>query len=428
MQKIDHKKTYKDQKVCVLGMGVSGRSAAKFLLKKGARVCGIDNSIDCLGEVEKDPALELKTPNSFEGLEGFDCLIVSPGISQNHPIYKEAKDLGIEVLGEIELACRSVTQPCLAVTGTNGKTTVTALIAHVLNYSGRLAHAVGNIGLPMTERVLENDGAILVVELSSYQLETLSSKVFDGGLILNISPDHLDRYSSMDEYVASKLRLQHCLKKGAPLYVDEEVMERWGDLLEEESRIFRKENIESFLPVSYRKIGGHDCTNAIAAYCLCAEYGISVEQFKAGIETFVKPPHRLELIRELEGVTYYNDSKATNVDAVKKAVETLSEAIILIAGGQEKGLSYESWVPVFKQRVKALCVIGETAQNLARDLEDGLDLKVCHCDSLEAAVKYAHQIASPGDRVLLSPGAASFDMFKNYAERGDQFRRAVLGL
>lgn len=442
----------KNKTVLVIGLGLSGRSAACFLLKRGAAVWGIDGNRELL--TNHPEVLELiktgliaKHESDAIDLGQFDFVVVSPGVPPHHPFYAGAQKAGIEIIGEIELACRFLDQPFLAVTGTNGKTTTTLLIAHVLNESGKLASALGNVGVPLTAELDSSefglDGHILVVELSSFQLETLKSKVIDAGVILNITPDHLDRYPDMQAYAAAKLRLKDCLKPKGNLYIFEPTYHEFADLLldlkpltygyspgctyyTDLQRVYFKNAVEYFLPPDYRGLESHDVENMIAAYALCKEMGVTAEQFLKALESFKKPSHRLEFVRFLNDVAYYDDSKGTNIDAVIRAVNSLKGEIILIAGGVDKGAAYTPWIKAFAGKVKCVFAIGQAAFKIKHDLSHSLPVE--ERPSLEVAVKDATSLAKPGQVVLLSPGCSSFDMFRDYAHRGEEFKRIVNAL
>ncbi len=409
--------------VLVIGLGISGRSAATFLLNRGARVSAIDSRADTL---KSDPivaqlldrGLSLISETSPVSPDRFDQIVLSPGVPPSHPLIREANRRGVEVIGEVELACRSLTQSVIAVTGTNGKTTVTQLIGHVLNACGKPAKVLGNGGVPLAAEVDELQGEIVVCELSSYQLETLSSRVIDAGAVLNITPDHLDRYSDMDAYAKAKLRMIDCLKPGKKLFVSKQVINDFGHLISNSNK-----NIELIIEDDYNGYFNHDDENRFAAKKLCSEAGVLSEEFDRTAQGFIKPPHRIEFVRKRKGVSYFNDSKGTNLDAVKRAVEKMEGGVVLIAGGKEKGTGFTQWIGPFKGKVKAIVAIGEARGSLVRELGD--EFKVIEEKDLRSAVRTASSIANDGDNVLLSPGCASFDMFKNFEERGNHFKECV---
>ncbi|MBM3198386.1 MAG: UDP-N-acetylmuramoyl-L-alanine--D-glutamate ligase, partial [Chlamydiae bacterium] len=352
--------------------------------------------------------------------EKFDLAISSSGIPRHH----QALALGDLVLGEAEFALREAKTPCIAITGTNGKTTVTLLVEHVLNKSGRRARALGNVGDPLAGYFLQPREEVLVVELSSYQLETLTYPAFQTGCILNITPDHLDRYASMQEYARAKARLQHCLQKQGAFFVCEKALEEYPSLFSEGTLPLQVEKAKSlFSSLSSME---HEQCNALAAWELCSQFGVNLEQFIQAWHTFRKPHHRIEFVQEVRGVAYYDDSKGTNIDAVIKAVHAITNPVILIVGGVDKGSSYLPWREAFTGRVKQLFVLGQAAKKISSELALFFNLQIV--DSLEEAVLRASQVAVAGDAVLLSPGCSSLDMFRDYAHRGREFQKFVRGL
>ncbi len=418
----------------ILGLGVSGQAAAEFLLARGYEVRGVDKNWNQLKDKEElkrlcKKGLLIFSESDPSALNQVTLFVPSPGIPQMHPLYQTAVHKGIAIVGEIELALREVRQPCLAITGTNGKTTVTLLVTHILNESGRRARSLGNIGEPLAPYFLHPDPEeILVIELSSYQLETLSAPVFDAAVLLNITPDHLDRYSSMLEYAKAKWRLQSCLKPGCSFYVQESVAKEYAPLCSiGPFKIFNSEpeKIAPILPLSYREGGEHDRENVMAAWALVRQMGVSEKEFTHALETFKKPAHRIEFVQEENGVFYFDDSKGTNIDATICAVKTMKGAVILIAGGVDKGASYAPWIPAFAGKVKQVVAIGQAAEKIQRELKGAFDVKIVA--TLDDAVQLAKQLATRGDAVLLSPGCSSFDMFRDYAHRGEEFKRSVRG-
>lgn len=440
---------FKNQKVLVIGLGLSGRAAAQFLIKKGAIVWGVDRDPNLFLKTESQELIQCGLiakiePEDIE-IHLFDSVVVSPGIPPTNPYYAAAVHAGIEIIGEIDLACRYIDQPFLAITGTNGKTTTTLLTTHILNHSGKQAQAVGNVGTPLIQE-LDSNGTknrILVVELSSFQLETLNKKIVDAGVILNITPDHLDRYTDMQTYAAAKIHLKNCMKPTGKLYVFEKTYHEYRELFhdskpglygyspesqfytDQESIYFQK-NIELTLPANYQGSKSHDVENLLASYILCKQMGVSPEQFIEATETFRKPLHRLEFVRTFKGISYYDDSKGTNIDAVIRAVNALKGEIILIAGGIDKGAAYTPWINDFDGRVKHVFAIGQAAPKIKQDLSKSFPVELC--STLEIAIKNATSLAKPGQVILLSPGCSSFDMFRDYAHRGEEFKRIVNAL
>jgi UDP-N-acetylmuramoylalanine--D-glutamate ligase len=437
---------YNKGKILVIGLGISGRSAAKFLLARGALVTAVDKNLK--EALDKDPALKACLGKGFTALSendplrfDFDQVVVSPGIPPTHPLYQKAVESHLEIIGEVELACRSITQPFIGITGTNGKTTVTLLVEHVLNHCGKAAAALGNVGVPLTSELTELDESqIIVAELSSYQLETLQTPLIDAGVILNITPDHLDRYGSMEEYAQAKFQIASCMKPGAPLYIEERALKDYEHLLRDPSvlsygyssgcplytdktNVYLNGELAYPLPPAQRSIASHDVENQMAAFALCHALGVSGDQFLEALKSFKKPPHRIEFVEKIGGVSYYDDSKGTNIDAVIRAVALFPGQVILIAGGVDKGFSYHSWVEAFGGKVKKICAIGQAAEKMERELSE--ELSVARFATLDEAVHDAFRMAKSGDTVLLSPGCSSFDMFRDYAHRGDEFKRIV---
>lgn len=425
-------------KTLILGLGKSGRAVYDLLEEEGDFVVGID---DNKGLVEELAQAGKKVSTTAHVLH-FDRLILSPGISPVHPIIQEAKALGLPIIGEVHFALERIHGPMIAITGTNGKTTVTLLIAHILQSAGMRAKALGNVGIPLSSYVTQSNASeIAVVELSSYQLETLAGFYFDIGLILNISPDHLDRHGTMEAYAKSKCRLQECMKKEGKLWVNESVVTQFKGLLNryeiygknpgcalstDQVALLQYSRIELILPNRYRDLGAHESENVLAAWIACNHFGISSEVFLKGLETFEKPSHRIEKVASIQGVDYIDDSKGTNIDATIKAVESMKKPVILIVGGVDKGASYTNWKDSFRFRVRHVLAIGSAAEKIASDLKPEYQAEIF--SSLRAAVLRAYQLSFEGDVVLLSPGCASFDMFRDYAHRGDEFKKIVNGL
>jgi len=417
------------QRALVLGLGVSGRAAVELLLAQGYHVIGADDKAgpEQFNDLISRGMLLQSDPEAIEWAQ-INLFIVSPGISPMHPLYQAALLHQIEIVGEAELSFRNLSQPAVAITGTNGKTTVTLLVEHILNASGVKAKALGNVGSPLSVYALNPDpGSVIVAELSSYQLETMTTPVFDAAAILNITPDHLDRYSSMEEYAKAKCRLQDLLKPGYPFFVSKQVACQFAHLLKPGYIVYKQsESVEEILPLEYRELGEHDIENAMAAWALCKPFKITVQQFRKGISTFTKPHHRIEFVATIDGVHFFDDSKGTNIDAVIRAVQTMKGPVILIAGGVDKGASYLAWKEVFSGKVKRIIAIGQAAPKIFQELNPFFEMEIV--DSLSAAVKTSAVHAVKGDHVLLSPGCSSFDMFRDYAHRGEEFQRTVLSL
>jgi len=434
----------------VIGLGVSGLAASELLIRDGYEVAAIDQRSEdlvALPEVRRLIELGLRVRGMSDvDISQYDMLVVSPGVPPEHPLYKEACRRGIEIIGEAQLALCKARQPCIGITGTNGKTTVTLLATHILHCAGKKAKALGNVGTSLAAYFLAPDPEeIIVAELSSYQLETLHAPVVDTGIILNITPDHLDRYPSMSEYARAKCRMQLCMKAGGAFYVHAAVLRGYGDLLPREHlttfgcdfdalffadghRVEKKEKtctyLEYELPSSLRgKWSVHDCENALAAWLLVKPFGVSVDHFTRALATFNKPAHRIEHVANIRGVDYYDDSKGTNIDAVIKAVNAMQGQVILLAGGVDKGASYASWRASFSGKVKRIFAFGEAREKIAQETAAFCEVEIV--DDLEQAVKKAAELSRDGECVLLSPGCSSFDMFHDYVHRGEEFKRYV---
>jgi UDP-N-acetylmuramoylalanine--D-glutamate ligase len=383
------------KKVLVLGFGVSGKAAAALLRSRGIVVVAAD----------KNPAPDMFVDSADFPLDDITQVVLSPGVSPTHPIVERALARQIEVIGEIESAFRLLKNRCIGVTGTNGKTTVTKLVEHVLNASGIPARAVGNVGTALSHYLLNPNAAeVLVIELSSFQLETLETKKLLYSIYLNITPDHLDRYGSMREYAAAKARIQRCSEQ---LFVSRQVAAEYGDLFKPGIEIFGDHNIE-------------------AAEVLCKKLGVGEQLFSEALKSFQKPSHRIELIGEVKGVQYINDSKGTNIDAVMYAVQSIDRPILLIIGGIDKGASYCPWIEKFQGRVKKIIAYGQAAFKMELELASFFPFQ--GVEKFESAFAVASSEAILGDCVLLSPGCSSYDQFRNAEHRGDEFKNRVQSL
>lgn len=447
---LHHSHLLKGKRVLVLGLGLSGQSAAQFLLNRQALVVGVDGNLELLTNGTLSSlcmqGMQFIHEDNLLEIGRFDLVVVSPGISPAHSIYIKALKCGLEVIGEAELACREITQKSLAVTGTNGKTTVTLMTAHILQEAGIKVKALGNIGVPLTYAVddLSNENVdVFVIELSSFQLETLTRSFIDAGVILNITPDHLDRYSSIEHYALTKIGIEKNLKENGVLFVGEKCLNHFHDffktnhcftygylpsnyLYTDTKDVYFDGKKKFSLPITCRDKRTHDVENLLASYALCQSLSISPEEFLIGLASFQKPAHRIEFVNTVKGVNYYDDSKGTNVDAAICAVQCLEGLIVLIAGGVDKGFTYNSWIDAFKGKVKAICAIGSSKEKIKEDL--GKFIPVILFSDFDAAIAHAATLAKPGENVLLSPGCSSFDMFKDYAHRGQEFQRIVNAL
>jgi UDP-N-acetylmuramoylalanine--D-glutamate ligase len=404
----------------VVGLGKSGRAAARLLAAKGAHVFGADDK-----PVEADFEVRKVQP---EALRGIDLIVASPGISPAAPLFVEARSKGLEIIGEVELASRFIEEPIIGITGTNGKSTTTALCGHLLTTAGLRVFTGGNLGDALSNRVVDHGQLdASVCELSSYQLEGIKQMRCARATVLNVTPDHLDRYQNLEEYAAAKARIFENQREG-----DRAVLNAADARVREMktnpgvTRVMidpRTDKLELKAPTLR---GTHNLENALAACALVTHLGINAETLQRGLDTYPGLPHRLEPVRILNGVEWINDSKATNVDSVEKSLTAFPGNVILILGGRGKGSPYAPLRSLIQERVKAILTIGEDAQNVADQLGDLKPLYAC--ETLQNAVAKGLALARTGDVVLLSPACASYDQFNNFEERGDQFKTLVRGL
>jgi UDP-N-acetylmuramoylalanine--D-glutamate ligase len=436
-------------KTLVVGMGLSGRSAASYLLEINEKVIAVDSKKKVLCQSKEIQDLEKRGLEFYESCDGIDFddikeVVVSPGINPLNPIYKKAKELNKNILGEVELAARKLCDKYwIGVTGTNGKTTTTLLIEKILNDNFKPAKALGNIGLPLCSILSEVKNEIMVVELSSYQLETLTTKTLESAVILNITFDHLDRYESMKEYAKAKFQIIEILKPNSFVYIFEAVLDEWPFFVKSEkirsfgylptsfvntdlTFVYVNGTKVGFLPTSLQGKKSHHVENFLAAFCVAFDLGLEPFNIEKSYNSFEKPSHRIEFVKEINQVKFFDDSKGTNIDATIRAVETFDEKIILIAGGVHKGSSYKNWIKPFQNKVKAIYAIGESKNLIQQDI--GHFFPVYLCKNLECAVGDAFKESFAGDVILLSPGCSSFDMFKDYAHRGEEFKKCVFKL
>lgn len=409
-------------RVVVLGLGISGTAVIDHLLARGDEVIGVDRtpkklSIPCF--LESAPI----------ALENVDLLVKSPGIPSLHPWVVAAQQRGIPIRSEIDLAFEALqgTEKTLfGITGSNGKTTTTLFITHLLQQMGKRALAVGNVGLSLLSQV-EADVDVFVIELSSFQLEEITARpVLDAAVILNITPNHLDHHASFQEYVHAKFSIQKCLKENGRLFINQKIVDNFG-VPKRDFAFFdlEKEKVERYLSLSYRegkaqRFYAHDSENFSVAKALLP---IDEESFCRGVDTFKKPAHRMEWVASINGINYINDSKATSVDAVVKAIEAIPSPLVLIAGGVDKGGSFKEWIHVCQNKVKKVLAMGEAAARIYSELNPLIEVE--RIDTLEEGIKKAQLFVVTGDTVLLSPGCSSYDQFKDYQDRGEKFKKLV---
>ena len=423
----------------VVGLGKSGTAAAALLRAKGATVAVADDA-----KVAFDGVVRPVTPAA---LHGVDMVVASPGVPLSSAIFTEARSRGLPIFAEVELAARFIEEPLLGITGTNGKSTTTALTGHLLVTAGQNAFTGGNLGTPLSQRVL--DGGRLdaaVCELSSYQLEGIVSFRCAAATVLNVTPDHLDRYASLDEYTAAKARIFENQRQGdlAVLNLEDprvaamrtnQGVRRAGfnprasapaaSACVEGKRSLRV-GADRFELRALTLRGDHNAENALAALLLARTLVDDLAALQRGLDSYPGLPHRLEPVRVLDGVEWVNDSKATNVDSVEKSLSAFEHGVVLILGGRGKGAPYEPLRRLIEGRVKLILTIGEDAEKVRDELGDAAP--TADCGTLAQAIDLAREKARAGDTVLLSPACASYDQFRSFEDRGDQFKRLVRGL
>jgi UDP-N-acetylmuramoylalanine--D-glutamate ligase len=437
---------YKNQKVAVLGAGLSGTAAALLLKAEGAKVTVLDNAEEknllksTIDNLRAQGIRVICGPAADEDSTIYQLAVLSPGIDPAAPLARNFSSRKIEMIGELELGWRSCELPVIAVTGTNGKTTTTELLAQMLNACGQRTIACGNIGKPLSEVAREkNSFDVLTVEVSSFQLEMIQTFRPSISLWLNFAPDHLDRYRSVADYRAAKLRIfenqtednvaivnaSETLPKIRPRQITFSAYADRADFrLAKGAIVYQNQIVLRLAETKLR--GSHNIENLMATLATGVARGLSFQQMVPPLCAYEPRPHRCEFVREVGGVGYVNDSKATNLDAVEKALRAQTKPIVLIAGGKDKGFTFDPLRPLVKEKVRSTILIGEMAESIAGAWSGAVKSEIAN--SLADAVERAHAIARPGDVVLFSPGTSSFDMFKSYADRGDQFRALVHAL
>jgi UDP-N-acetylmuramoylalanine--D-glutamate ligase len=444
----------KGKKVLVVGLGKSGLAAALFLRRKGALVTVSD--VRSAAALAHDlPALldqGIMVEAGGHGLLTFrrqDLIVVSPGVPLDTPELVQVRNFGLPVIGELELAARFLTGKTIAITGSNGKTTTTSLCGEILAAAHLHVQVGGNIGVPVISLVDESrEDGWSVLEVSSFQLETAYQFHPNIAAILNISPDHLDRHGNMENYVAAKERIfaNQGPSDALVLNADDDAASRaaaraksrvfWfshtrivrqGAFVHDGAIYFRVS--EQSAPEFILKVGSiplkgqHNVENVLAAVCVARLAGVAPEVIRGAVERFHAVEHRLEFVASVNGVDYYNDSKATNVDAAMKAIAAFPSGIHLILGGKDKNSDYRLMRPLIQERVKAIYIIGAAAEKIITHVEGSAP--IVNSGTLDIAVGEAADAAQPGDIVLLAPACSSFDQFQNYEQRGQVFKDLV---
>ncbi len=443
-----------NKNVLVAGIARTGIAASNLLARNKARVMAVDDKReeDLKENLAKlDKRVRVQTGRiQGEDITDFDLIIVSPGIDMRNPLLKKAVEKGIPVWSEIELASRFIKKPIIAITGTNGKTTSTSMIGNILQNSGEKIYVGGNIGFPLSNIADQaSQYSFIVLEVSSFQLEWIDQFKPFISAILNITEDHLDRHLDFNEYVSLKKRMFRnqkekdylILNKDDPVTACIEPENKIQKLLfsrireVEDGAFLRKDNIIIRLhgkekvigPVSKLKVKGiHNIENGLASALLGALCKVKAETVMDSLSRFTGIDHRMEFVREINGVRFINDSKGTNTGATMKSIESFDCPIILIAGGKDKGGNYGPLAELISKKVKFSILIGESKMKIRSALKNSNNIE--NAATLEDAVNKAFAKANAGDVVLLSPSCASFDMFKDYEDRGNIFKKAVLKL
>lgn len=448
----------KGKRVLVFGSGKSGIGAAELLGQVGACPVLYDGNPDLDKEAVLHKTASIKETDIYAGglpeevQKSLDLAVLSPGVPTDLPLVKSFYEQGLPVWGEVELAFRTGKGRVLAITGTNGKTTTTALLGKIMEDAEDSVFVVGNIGTPYTSKALEmTEDSVTVAEISSFQLETIEKFAPCVSAILNITEDHLNRHHTMEEYIRVK---ELIVKNQKPedvcvLNYEDPVLREFGKnivpqtvyfsserrlekgiFLEDGQIILKTEDQEISLVKTddLKLLGKHNFENVMAAAAMAYYAGVSVESIRKSICEFTAVEHRIEYVTEKNGVVYYNDSKGTNPDAAIKGIQAMNRPTWLIGGGYDKGSSYDEWLNSFDGKVKSLVLIGQTKEKI-REAAERLGVCSCIlCEDLQEAVKICAEKAQPGEAVLLSPACASWGQFDNYEQRGDCFKEYVKNL
>lgn len=445
------------KKVLVFGSGISGIGAARLLEERGASVTLYDGNDKLEKEalrakIAKDSKVEIVLGAFSEELyDQVELMVISPGVPTDLPIVNRMREKGIKIIGEIELAYLLGKGAVLAITGTNGKTTTTALLGEIMKAARDSVFVVGNIGNPYTTVVDETrEDSVIVAEMSSFQLETIDTFRPKVSAILNITPDHLNRHHTMEAYVEAKKNVaknqgeeEYCI-----LNYEDEVLREFGKETAAQVLYFSSQrklekgiylcdgsiyykNSEEVLVChvdELKLLGVHNYENVMAAIAMAAAFGVDMEVIRSVVKSFAGVEHRIEFVAEKNGVAYYNDSKGTNPDAAIKGIQAMRRPTVLIGGGYDKDSSYTEWIESFDGKVKQLVLLGQTKEKIADEARACGFTDITMTESFEEALERAIAFAEPGDAVLLSPACASWGMFKNYEERGDKFKEIVNSL
>lgn len=446
------------KKVLVFGSGKSGIGASDLLAKVGAFPVIYDGN----AETDKDAVVH-KTDGTYpvtvyagelpkKVQDSLDLVVLSPGVPTDLPLVKSFYEQGLPVWGEVELAYRVGDGEVLAITGTNGKTTTTALLGKIMQDARESVFVVGNIGTPYTSKALEmKPNSITVAEISSFQLETIDEFAPKVSAILNITEDHLNRHHTMEEYIRVKelITENQGTEDVCVLNYEDEVLREFGKHLTprvvyfssgrkldegiylDGNKIILKDGekeIEVVKTEDLKLLGKHNFENVMAAVAMAYYDGVSLDSIRKSICEFTAVAHRIEYVTEKKGVVYYNDSKGTNPDAAIKGIQAMNRPTLLIGGGYDKQSGYDEWIEAFDGKVRYLVLIGQTKEKIKEAAEKHGFHDIILCEDLKEAVKVCEEKAQPGDAVLLSPACASWGQFDNYEQRGDMFKEYVRNL
>ncbi len=442
------------ERVLVYGLGMSGRAAAKMLLERGVSVVAVDSKADVdvsdfSGRFELWPGGEPSELPPPAG--GFDAVIVSPGVPMDKPLLEDARRKGVPVIAEVELAAPFLNGPIVGITGSNGKSTTTALTGAMLKAAGHKVEVCGNIGDPLVGKIEGPVGRVFVVELSSFQIEGIVTLKPRAAALLNLAEDHLDRYGTMEAYGAAKKRLFLTQDAAGIAVLNADDPETVNVETQARKRFFSRRgrvedgcyardgrvievtpgepDVDLFLASDVPLAGVQNLENAMAAALLARAIGAEPEELRTGLLGFKGLPHRMERVGEKDGVVWYNDSKGTNPAATAKSLEGFEDGKVhLILGGRNKGADLATLTPIVRQKVKRAYLIGESAGDFEQALGGAVPFE--HSETMERAVESAAQQAKAGEAVVLSPACASFDQFRNFVHRGEVFEalvRNVLG-
>ncbi|MCR5692174.1 MAG: UDP-N-acetylmuramoyl-L-alanine--D-glutamate ligase, partial [Eubacterium sp.] len=435
--------TLENKNVAVVGLGKSGMAARDLLKKMGARVFLYDGNKDLNTDDYSDPLYLGEFPEKV--LSELDCAVFSPGVPLDIPVAEDLIQHDIPIIGEIELAFLCERGQVIGITGTNGKTTTTTLTGEIMSAYKDQCFVVGNIGNPYTKEVRKtSEDSVTVAEISSFQLETIASFRPRVSAILNITPDHLNRHKTMETYIDMKFRVAENQEKDdlCVLNYEDPVLRERGPKLpckvlyfsskqpiqngfyqDENHNIVDGETGHIWMNMSECNIpGDHNCENIMAAILMTREMGVPEEIIVKTVRNFQAVEHRVEFVKTVAGVDYYNDSKGTNPDAAIKGIQSMSKPTVLIGGGYDKGGEFDEWIEAFEGKVKKLLLMGKTRERIAKTCKDhGFD-EFEFVDTLQEAVERAAQLTEEGEAVLLSPACASWDMFDSYEQRGRLFK------